>query len=262
MKAFRAATECARNDTLVDNLKCCGRWCVIVSGRRDSVQRTSGRASWPNNDAVGDIGGCTFCLNGRAGWSTASASIGFTWKRSWWCAGASADAGFALRRACCWPRPHAATKPGRWDFLQDALATLRKVRTLSIEDAYTRQMLAIEVDTSLPALRVVRVLERLRIELVWPAPQKPHTSDYEIVCLRRSGDVEEQAHGSSGLWIAGLIWSTSSRVSPRRTPTWRALTASCAKNAYVSAGSKICSRPGGSSPLGAAITTNADHTAA
>jgi hypothetical protein len=21
----------------------------------------------------------------------------------------------------------------------------------------------------------------------WPAPQKPHTSDYEIVCLRRSG---------------------------------------------------------------------------
>ena len=47
------------------------------------------------------------------------------------------------------------------DFLQDALASGRKVRTLSIEDAYTREMLAIEVDTSLPALRVVRVLERL-----------------------------------------------------------------------------------------------------
>lgn len=50
------------------------------------------------------------------------------------------------------------------DFLQDALASGRKVRTLSIEDAYTREMLAIEVDTSLPALRVVRVLERLRLE--------------------------------------------------------------------------------------------------
>ena len=48
------------------------------------------------------------------------------------------------------------------DFLHDALATGRKLRTLSIEDAYTREMLAIEVDTSLPALRVVRVLERLR----------------------------------------------------------------------------------------------------
>jgi putative transposase len=48
------------------------------------------------------------------------------------------------------------------DFLQDALASGRKVRTLSIEDAYTREMLAIEVDTSLPALRVVRVLDRLQ----------------------------------------------------------------------------------------------------
>ena len=28
---------------------------------------------------------------------------------------------------------------------------------------YTREMLAIEVDTSLPALRVVRMLERLRL---------------------------------------------------------------------------------------------------
>jgi putative transposase len=50
------------------------------------------------------------------------------------------------------------------DFLHDALATGRKLGTLSIEDAYTREMLAIEVDTSLPALRVVRVLEKLRLE--------------------------------------------------------------------------------------------------
>ncbi len=41
------------------------------------------------------------------------------------------------------------------DFLQDALSP-QKLRTLSIEDAYTREMLAIEADTSLPALRVVR----------------------------------------------------------------------------------------------------------
>ena len=59
-----------------------------------------------------------------------------------------------------------ARKNETWtmDFLQDALATGRKVRTLSIEDAYTREMLAIEVDTSLPALRVVRVLDKLRLE--------------------------------------------------------------------------------------------------
>jgi putative transposase len=57
------------------------------------------------------------------------------------------------------------TRPNQtWtmDFLHDALASGRKLRTLSIEDAYTRELLAIEVDTSLPALRVIRVLDRLR----------------------------------------------------------------------------------------------------
>ena len=59
-----------------------------------------------------------------------------------------------------------ARKNETWtmDFLQDALATGRKVRTLAVEDAYTREMLAIEVDTSLPALRVVRVLDKLRLQ--------------------------------------------------------------------------------------------------
>jgi putative transposase len=56
------------------------------------------------------------------------------------------------------------------DFLHDALASGRKFRTLSIEDAYTREMMTIEVDTSLPALRVVRVLERLRLGR--PLPQR------------------------------------------------------------------------------------------
>lgn len=59
-----------------------------------------------------------------------------------------------------------ARKNETWtmDFLQDALATGRKVRTLAVEDAYTREMLAIEVDTSLPALRVVRVLDKIRLQ--------------------------------------------------------------------------------------------------
>ena len=48
------------------------------------------------------------------------------------------------------------------DFTQDALASGRKFRTLNLMDGYTRQALAIEVDTSLPGARVVRVLEGLR----------------------------------------------------------------------------------------------------
>jgi len=48
------------------------------------------------------------------------------------------------------------------DFLSDALVSGRRLRTLNIVDEYTREALAIEVDTSLPGLRVVRVLEQLR----------------------------------------------------------------------------------------------------
>ena len=48
------------------------------------------------------------------------------------------------------------------DFMADALGTGRRFRTLNLVDEYTREALAIEVDTSLPGERVVRVLEQLR----------------------------------------------------------------------------------------------------
>jgi putative transposase len=50
------------------------------------------------------------------------------------------------------------------DFMSDALATGRRFRTLGVIDTCTREALAIEVDTSLPGARVVRVLEQLITE--------------------------------------------------------------------------------------------------
>ncbi len=47
------------------------------------------------------------------------------------------------------------------DFMRDTLATGRQFRTLNIVDTVTRECLAIEVDTSLPGQRVVRVLDQL-----------------------------------------------------------------------------------------------------
>jgi putative transposase len=47
------------------------------------------------------------------------------------------------------------------DFMSDSLATGRSFRTLNIIDDYTRECLAIEVDSSLPRERVMRVLDRL-----------------------------------------------------------------------------------------------------
>lgn len=47
------------------------------------------------------------------------------------------------------------------DFMSDALSTGRTFRTLNIIDDFNREALWIEVDTSLPAERVVRVLDQL-----------------------------------------------------------------------------------------------------
>jgi putative transposase len=51
----------------------------------------------------------------------------------------------------------------RWsmDFVHDYLVDRRALRMLNVVDAFTRECLAIEVDTSLSACRVVAVLDRL-----------------------------------------------------------------------------------------------------
>lgn len=50
------------------------------------------------------------------------------------------------------------------DFMSDALADGRKFRVLNIIDDYNRESLKIEVDTSLPALRVKRALDQLVLQ--------------------------------------------------------------------------------------------------
>lgn len=47
------------------------------------------------------------------------------------------------------------------DFMSDSLVDGRRFRILNIIDDYNRESLWLEIDTSLPSLRVIRVLERL-----------------------------------------------------------------------------------------------------
>ena len=47
------------------------------------------------------------------------------------------------------------------DFVSESIARGRSFRTLNIIDEFTREALAIEVDTSLPARRVIKTLERV-----------------------------------------------------------------------------------------------------
>ena len=63
-----------------------------------------------------------------------------------------------LRANLCWSL----------DFMRDTLVTGQKFRTLNVVDDFNREALAIEIDTSLPALRVTRVLDRIALWRGYP----------------------------------------------------------------------------------------------
>lgn len=59
--------------------------------------------------------------------------------------------------------PQAPNQCWSLDFMSDALSDGRKFRVLNIIDDFNRESLKVEIDTSLPALRVQRALEELKM---------------------------------------------------------------------------------------------------
>ena len=59
-------------------------------------------------------------------------------------------------------QPETANQVWSLDFMHDSLWDGRGFRMLNVMDDYNRQVLWIETDTSLPALRVIRVLDQLK----------------------------------------------------------------------------------------------------
>ena len=57
--------------------------------------------------------------------------------------------------------PDAPNQMWSLDFMSDSFTDSRKFRLLNVIDDFNRESLAVEVDTSLPSLRVIRVLEAL-----------------------------------------------------------------------------------------------------
>ena len=55
------------------------------------------------------------------------------------------------------------------DFMADRLEDGRRIRILTVEDVFTRECLAVEIDLSLTSARVVSVLERIVRERAAPA---------------------------------------------------------------------------------------------
>ena len=114
------------------------------------------------------------------------------------------EMGLAIRRK---PRKHllrvgmtrpALSEPNQeWalDFVHDAAESGRRFRALSVVDPYTRECLALEVDTSMGSRRVTRVLEQIIVERGVPQAIRSDngpefTSRYFLAwCLERKIEV-------------------------------------------------------------------------
>jgi transposase InsO family protein len=177
------------------------------------------------------------------------------------------EAGLVLRRK---PRKHcvrAAAPLGSYteanqewalDFVHDATASGRSIRVLNVVDAYTRESLAMEVDTSFAGLSVTRALDQIIAERGLPQA---------IRCDKPGGPrnlflgVERVVTSSRGISNARSTSSTRSLASPRRMATWKASTVNCARNVCAPAGSKISSTPAARSAHGGRSITNNGRTA-
>lgn len=61
------------------------------------------------------------------------------------------------------------------DFMSDALACGRSLRTFNITDDFNREVVHIEIDTSITSVRLVRIFEQIRQE--WLLPQVLRTDN-------------------------------------------------------------------------------------
>ena len=68
------------------------------------------------------------------------------------------------------------------DFVSDPLDSGRRFRVPNVEDQFTRRGLGVEVDTSLPGARIVRVLDRPVAQ--WGKPKRIASDNgTELTCI-------------------------------------------------------------------------------
>lgn len=139
--------------------------------------------------------------------------------------------------------------------MSDSLGDGRRFRALTVVDAFTRQCLAVEVDTSLYGQRVVRVLERLREEQ--GAPQVvPVDNGPEF----RGKMVDQWAFEKSvKMHFIEPGKPTQNAHPPKGHPSRS--TANCVTSASTWSGSRAWAVPAASSDRGARTTTPAVLTA-
>ena len=104
---------------------------------------------------------------------------------------------------------------GCWsvDFMGDALMHGQRFRTFNVLDDFSREVLAVEVDTNLPAARIIRVLDRIAAGRGYPTKMR---MDARNLSRRNLPD---------GLNNTGLTLSSLNPANPRKTHMWSGSTA-------------------------------------
>ena len=109
---------------------------------------------------------------------------------------------------------------GCWsvDFMSDTLMHGQRFRTFNVLDDFSREVLAVEVDTNLPAARIIRVLDRIA---AWRG--------YSTKTLMDNG--LEFVSGQLAGWAlnTGLTLSSLNPASPRKTHMWSGSTVPSAR---------------------------------
>lgn len=113
------------------------------------------------------------------------------------------------------------------DFMSDALACGKRFRTFNVVDDFNREVLHIEVDTSLNSGRLVRVFEQLKRE-------------HRLPQVLRSDNGPEFLGEAFTQWAKLRAWrlDTSNLASPTRMPSSNASTAPSARRSWTSTSSR------------------------
>ena len=127
-------------------------------GGRTTPASASGCGNWPSSADGSATAVCTSCWPGKASGSIIKSSIAAIARNGSRCAGGRKRAlGTRAPLLLPWNRNQ------RWslDFVADALADGRRFRILAVVDDFSRECLALVVDTSLSGVRVARELDRI-----------------------------------------------------------------------------------------------------
>ncbi len=145
-----------------------------------------------------------------------------------------------MRQKAVFAKVQASNEEWALDFATDALASHRHLRILSVVDVFTRECLALEPDTSLGSVRVIRVLEQIIAER--GAPQRIRTDNgpeftsrcfiawcldrrIELVHIRPGKPVEnayvESFHGRLREECLQVSWFRNLFDARRQIETWR-----------------------------------------